>query len=347
MVENVLINLINGKKSVSDYTELVAGKRSDKKNDFTVVIPTCNRPELLRRSISSVLDQETEFSFEIIVVDNEQSELVSKSVDQIVADLGDKRILLYRNKKNYGMFNNWNIGVYLSESNFFTILNDDDVLAGKFIQEMLGYVLIKNTAAFCKNKRFSTQTVGFDELKNECVGSPSISEFMRNNLINGSLGAVFSKKNFISMGGYEPDFYPIADYEFNLRYFLLYGMSKKTDVLAGYGWGENESMRLETVASFIKGSYLLRESVVGGMRLSWIRKCFFSLCNMLQANVDFLECAITLNSEIESVRVLEDIGVKRLPLCLSRLLIPAMKYFWRFAFFNFRIDYSQSRAQII
>ena len=64
---------------------------------ISVIIPTCNRPELLKRSIASVLAQ-TFADFELIVVDDG----MKKRAESVVSSFGDSRIRYVKNETSLG-----------------------------------------------------------------------------------------------------------------------------------------------------------------------------------------------------------------------------------------------------
>lgn len=88
----------------------------------SVVIPTCNRPNLLSRALRSVLAQ-TFQDFEVIVVDD--GDVVR--VQGVVAGFGDPRIHYVKNDppKQGGCVTR-NFGIQKSQGEFVAFLDDDD-----------------------------------------------------------------------------------------------------------------------------------------------------------------------------------------------------------------------------
>jgi len=83
---------------------------------FSIILPTYNRPEQLKRALKSVLNQTFE-DYEVLVINNGDVR-----IDQ---DLSDKRIRYYDEEKkgaNYAR----NKGISLSTSSFICFLDDDD-----------------------------------------------------------------------------------------------------------------------------------------------------------------------------------------------------------------------------
>lgn len=98
----------------------------------SVIIPTYNRPEQLRRAISSVLAQ-TYQNFEIIIVDDASS----VDVAMITGEFNDKRITYIRHEKNKGASAARNSGLRAAQGQFINFLDDDDeILPSKFAKQI-------------------------------------------------------------------------------------------------------------------------------------------------------------------------------------------------------------------
>ncbi|MBX4189727.1 glycosyltransferase family 2 protein [Candidatus Parcubacteria bacterium] len=89
--------------------------------NVSVVIPTHNRPHLLKKAITSVLNQDYK-DFELIVVDDGLSE----RADQVVGTFHDPRIVYIKNEKEMGGSVARNNGIKASQGNFIALLDDDD-----------------------------------------------------------------------------------------------------------------------------------------------------------------------------------------------------------------------------
>ena len=101
---------------------------------ITTVIPTFQRPGLLRRAILSVLTQ-TYPNVCVCVYDN-ASEDDTKLVVEHMAKR-DARVHYYRHSKNIGSYSNFNFGIRCVKTPFFSLLSDDDVLAPEFYENAL------------------------------------------------------------------------------------------------------------------------------------------------------------------------------------------------------------------
>lgn len=91
----------------------------------SVIIPTFNRANLLRKAIRSVADQVGD-GFEIIISDNCSQD---HTCDVVSEFLDDPRVFYSRNDRNLGMVGNWRKAIYeLARGEWFILMSDDDYL---------------------------------------------------------------------------------------------------------------------------------------------------------------------------------------------------------------------------
>ena len=87
----------------------------------SIVIPTRDRPALLRRAISSVLCQSYN-NIELIVIDDGQSGDALKVYEETC----DDRVRVYRNQHEKGACGSRNTGIEVARGAYYTGLDDDD-----------------------------------------------------------------------------------------------------------------------------------------------------------------------------------------------------------------------------
>ena len=120
-------------------------KESSDFPDITAVIPTYRRPGLLRRAITSVLEQEM-VSLTVHVSDNASGDETSEVVAKLVAS--DPRLHYHCHSKNLGASANFEFGLRGVSSPFFSILSDDDYLLPGFYRQALGDLASNPEAMF-------------------------------------------------------------------------------------------------------------------------------------------------------------------------------------------------------
>ncbi|HEY6393950.1 MAG TPA: glycosyltransferase family 2 protein, partial [Candidatus Binataceae bacterium] len=98
---------------------------------ITTVIPAFRRPALLKRAIESVLAQ-TWSDLEVRVFDDASGDNTAPVVEAVARR--DSRVRYVCNPRNLGMIPNAAAAIARVDSEFFTVLNDDDFLAPDFFR---------------------------------------------------------------------------------------------------------------------------------------------------------------------------------------------------------------------
>jgi len=98
---------------------------------FSVVIPTHERPELVKRAVRSVLAQSFT-DFELLVVDDASGPATAEAV----GGFGDPRLRFLRLEKNGGPAAARNLGVERAAAPWLAFLDDDDELEPDFLAEV-------------------------------------------------------------------------------------------------------------------------------------------------------------------------------------------------------------------
>jgi len=88
----------------------------------SVVLPTCDRPELLGRAVASVLAQ-TRAALELVVVDDGSR----RDVEPVLGSFADDRIHLVRLPRNRGLAAARNAGLAVARGELLAFQDDDDV----------------------------------------------------------------------------------------------------------------------------------------------------------------------------------------------------------------------------
>jgi hypothetical protein len=97
--------------------------------EASVIIPVRNRIRTIRDAIRSVLNQETDFAFNLIIIDNHSTDGTTEAIDEFAAD---KRVIhLIPERHDLGIGGCWNYGVHHPACGKFAVqLDSDDVYAG-------------------------------------------------------------------------------------------------------------------------------------------------------------------------------------------------------------------------
>lgn len=130
------------------------------KPTVSIIIPTYNRAELLKRAIESVLNQTYDNIIEIIITDDGSTDNTKEIVEEFKKR--DSRIIYSINTKYpHGPTGNKNNGLDLATGEFIGILDDDDVLLPNAISDLIevylkdGYKIILGNCIRSDNKKFT------------------------------------------------------------------------------------------------------------------------------------------------------------------------------------------------
>ncbi|OKP01941.1 glycosyltransferase family 2 protein [Xenorhabdus eapokensis] len=249
--------------------------------EISIMIPTFNRPELLDEAIQSAINQKVDFniSFEVVVVDNCSNPEYTNDIDRVVKKYIPGNIRLFRNKKNIGMYGNWNRCIELARGRFLSILNDDDILHLAFLQSCYQNSLNNSSMISVAHVTFSRVTnIKWRESESE-FEPLKIADFLAFNPIFGSLGMLMRRDLAIEIGGYNLDKWPTSDYYFNFEYFKRFGIKKTKAVLAGYRYLANESLKKETLHGFLNNDVKFRCSIANLYLHSNFQKKIFNFLN--------------------------------------------------------------------
>ena len=257
-----------------ELTELIVDAKLDTQPEISIMIPTFRRPELLRSAITSVIRQATRLSYEIVIVDNEQYSEVAKAVDEVVRSFDYSLIKLYRNRKNLGMFGNWNICLRLARAKWVMLLNDDDLLLEGFFSSVENHVQGSSAALIATQKiefdkrRTSSHAVPRAGLKARLQSSnaPRMlgpADFYLANPLGNSSGVLINTTYVTEDNFFDERFFPSSDYEAWLRLVKRHGCVFIKKPLAVYVIGENESLRPEVLTGFLEQDKLLRRDYFG------------------------------------------------------------------------------------
>lgn len=91
--------------------------------DLSIVVPTCNRAQLLRQCLGS-LRQGTQSNFEIIVVDGASEDGTTTVLDEAAGVLGDRLVVIREGQRN-GFVRAANAGFAAARGQWLTWINDD------------------------------------------------------------------------------------------------------------------------------------------------------------------------------------------------------------------------------
>ncbi|MCI1779463.1 MAG: glycosyltransferase [Bacteroidales bacterium] len=137
-------------------------------NEASIIIPVYNRVKTIRDAIKSALSQETDFKYNVIVVDQHCTDGTTEAIDEFK---DDKRLIhIIPERTDTGVGGNWNSAVHHSQCGKFAVqMDSDDVYSGPD-------TLSKMVKAFYENNCAMV------------IGSYTITDFHMNTIPPGYIG---------------------------------------------------------------------------------------------------------------------------------------------------------------
>ena len=184
-------------------------------NGVSVIIPTYNRADLLRKSIESVQNQTYE-EWEIIIVDDCSTD----GTEQVVKEFGDFRIRYIRNEKNLGAGASRNKGVALARYDYIAFQDSDDVWRCGKLEKQMQYMMNYSEydmvyCSFLKHYSDGREII----VPNKQIGNRQgnmYTTLLINNVISTQT-ILIKKESFVLCGGFDEELRAIEDWDLVLR----------------------------------------------------------------------------------------------------------------------------------
>lgn len=262
----------NFKRTEKIQSELRFGDFNKVKDPFfSVVIPTYRRPDLLKETIMSAANQDNfDFPYEIIVVDNEATDTINET-ELLIRDLDIENVYYYKNKKNLGGAGNWNRGIFLARSNWIIMCHDDDWIKKDCLAVMkeiieqhvntkmeIGYIRSSADSWYDSNINCFQKSRKHMKLPKK---KTALIKQTYNNVIWGggatwagapTCGTLLNKSAVLEVGGYNQDLTPCFDCYVPYHMLGRYAVYKTVYSLGVYRWSQNDTYRKETLLGLIK-----------------------------------------------------------------------------------------------
>lgn len=225
----------NFSKYVDVESVLIWGDLSKISPYITIAIPTYKRVDLLKEAIDSVINQDGDIPYEIIILDNDSINEGKSETLQLVKSYNNDKLYYFKHKENIGMIGNWNRCFELARGEFVTILHDDDWLKANYIVEAVKALEDKKVLFFKSNCVDMRNPMNKKErkLKNAIKGciryitpksrNINLNEFFYGYITWGTNAILFNKEAAINIGGFDDEFFPFQDYHFAIKYCYNFG----------------------------------------------------------------------------------------------------------------------------
>lgn len=179
----------------------------------SVILPTHNRAEYLRKAIESVLNQ-TEADLELIIVNDASTDNTADILHRYMTL--DKRVKVVENRESLGGGGSRNRGVALSRGKWVAFLDDDDEWHNDKLSTQLA-MLAKDPAAVAGSCGYERRYLGGITRKVRVNAPVDINELYCSNVLGGASMCICSKETFLSVGGFDDKLKSGQDWDLWIR----------------------------------------------------------------------------------------------------------------------------------
>ncbi|WP_286277632.1 glycosyltransferase family 2 protein [Naasia aerilata] len=184
---------------------------------MTVIIPTKDRPQLLARTLESVLTQDG-VAVAVVVVDDGGAPGALAGV----AALDDTRVRVQRNEHSLGVAAARNIGLRHAATDWVAFVDDDDVWAPHKLREQLAALNRTPGAGWCATACVHVDptytVVGWERAPRPAVVADAL--LRRQVVPGGGSGVLAARELVVSVGGFDEALPHLADWDFYIRLAL-------------------------------------------------------------------------------------------------------------------------------
>lgn len=198
----------------------------------SIVLPTYNGAKYIKDSIQSIIEQ-TYTDWELIVIDDCSIDSTNIIVSEFVKK--DKRIKLFKNKKNMRLPASLNIGFSKAKGEYFTWTSDDNLYKPYAIEQLLKALQENTNIGLVFSRMENIDASG----KSKGLSYPpkDIKELHYHNIVGASF--MYTRTVYDKIGDYDTNKFLMEDYDYWLRISRIYTLKYLPDVLYQYRQHEN------------------------------------------------------------------------------------------------------------
>jgi len=217
-------------------------------NQITIAVTVYNRRQFIKQSIASALNQSV--PVRVIVVEDCGPDA---TLESFVRDEFGLRIEYIRNSRRRGLFGNWNACLDYCQTEWISILHDDDFLAPEFIEAMIELETASPGCALYLGRTLHVNRNGeiLPEQDNRTVPSRWIKRDLMDILYLPFCfaGHLFRVADARAVGGFRESSFMCGDWEMWAKLMASGGAAQSSRVVAfnrnheGWDRGSNEATR--------------------------------------------------------------------------------------------------------
>lgn len=288
-------------KSASEKLAILFSKRIHEPPLVSVIVPTHNRPEMLREAIRSILDQ-TFRDFEVIVVND-----AGEDVSSVVKEFSLSNIIYRSHHTNKGLAAARNTGIRAARGKYIAYLDDDDIYLPDHLEilsktlETTDYRVAYTDARRVIQQRNETgyETVGTDQ--------PYSSDFDYDRILSENfipvLCVMHEKSCCDAVGGFDESLKRHEDWDLWIRMSREFRFRHISQVTCEYTSRLEGSMIAGSVPSFLRTFDAIctkYEALIKNRSdLAMVQKR--QRFNMLHETYSFLSRKLSQRNEIEEL----------------------------------------------
>jgi glycosyltransferase involved in cell wall biosynthesis len=199
--------------------------------EVTVVVPTHNRAELMMATVRSVLRQR-DVALRLVIVDDGSSD----ETPAVLASIVDERVQWHRNEQPGGVSNARNTGLAMVDTEWVAFTDDDDLWAPNKLARQLESLRAKPTAKWsCVGAVVVDDALHILRHERPPKTSGLATHVLRNNCIPaGGSGVLASTRLTRDVGGFDPQFSNLADWDMWIRLALEAPATAVSEPLVAY-----------------------------------------------------------------------------------------------------------------
>lgn len=202
---------------------------------ISVIIPTYGKPQLLEKSINSILNQ-TFKDLELIIVDDNNSDSKDRKETENLVNIfiqQDSRIKYIKHKKNMNGAVARNTGIAIAKGKYISFLDSDDEYMTDRLQKCFDVMesapeIYAGVYTGCEFRRSGKKYASFNNIKD----GNYLIETLACKFMFGTGSNIFMRKSVIDeLNGFDETFLRHQDYEFLVRVFEKYFLKAIPEVL--------------------------------------------------------------------------------------------------------------------
>lgn len=247
----------------------------EKELKYTVGIVTYKRRHDLKEAIDSLLNQDCEIKYNLLVIDDypgrddETEQLITEEYSNV------PRLTYLKNGKNLGQAGNWNRLFQFCQTKYLIMLHDDDVLFPSFLRR-IDYFANK----YDKVSMLNSGKVYWQGNETNCSYPENDSLYSFGEytqfpffMFGAPTGCLFNVNDVKEIGGFDPDTFPSIDYVFTQKMCMANKLVLSTkEKLMFYRIVGNASSKAETQILWLDMEYRIHQELSKLLNIpSWKR----------------------------------------------------------------------------